>query len=220
MQKGIGAIYIFVILALLILAGSVGYVYYISTTSEGPIVVPSSSDMVIPESLFTPSSSPHPDWAHLVNTYGYEISYPEEYQVLSNHFGIQDPAMALDISIQDPESPLVVDSSNGITHKKRINIRVAERKNITSLEQYAEAKYNVSRDAGYTTSQIKKSIIDGREAYEFTVNHGYRDENGGFLIYPENRTIWILEGSNIYWLMYPLDDPLFKEIVASLRFIK
>ena len=84
MQKGIGTIHILIILGLLVLAGSIGYVYYGQQKNIGPQPVESGRQTTVPQpSPLPPQSDETTNWKTYRNdNLGFSFQYPHEWDVM------------------------------------------------------------------------------------------------------------------------------------------
>lgn len=159
-------------------------------------------------------------WKVLAHSHGWQVMYPGDFQPSVNTMQ-GTPEDSEDVEIQPIPTSLITDPSNGVSHRKSLEIaREGSLREGQAFSDFAMEAYGFNQARGYAVGSLEHRTYAGAEAYEFTVNHGYAtNATDGFLIYPERRVVFLLDGAAVYRIMFPKEDSIYADIFATFKFV-
>lgn len=143
--------------------------------------------------------------------YVFELKYPPELRVFSNTFATE-PQNAFHISIHN------------ISTKENFDVYVET--NTKDLKEYVDMVWQLNNNDANQNIQkeidrIIQTTINGNPAYQFTLSGSYKSINGGgYELGKEHLYSFLSNGEAIYQINFPADDPLFKQILSTFKFLE
>ncbi len=148
----------------------------------------------------------------LSSFYNLEFTLPAGYFVESNQYGVTDAVRAESFFFRKESSNYgsvpVLDVS--------ADLKLSSGQ---TLQQLAKSIYNMNKSKGYTTTDLKSGNYGGVTAYEFGLQSGYVNPDGGQLLdSPGGKVIFLYKNGKIFQFLQTGVDSGLTGILNSLKF--
>ncbi len=146
------------------------------------------------------------------STLNITMKYPDTYFVQSNQFGVTDPMQANALFFRKTS-----DDYSGVPSLDiSTSLTLASGQN---LQQLAQSIYDSNHAKDYSTTSLTTTSYDGNTAYEFGLQTGYTDPNGGRLLDAAGGKVVILQqAGTIFTFLQTGTDSVLAQILQSLKF--
>ena len=211
-QKGFANIILVVVIVILV--GAVGYFAFVKKSE--PVIqqsTPTTTPTKTPVSPTpTPTPTPQNKNTFVNNPYGLEFTLPSGYFVGSNHYGVTDATKAEAFFFRKESSNYsgvpVLDVST--------NLKLSSGQ---TLQQLAQSVYDMNKSKNYVTTDLKGGSYGGVAAYEFGLQSGYTNTNGGQLLDSSGgKVVFLYQNGKVFQFLQTGADSGLTSILNSLKF--
>lgn len=144
--------------------------------------------------------------------YGMTFQVPDGYIIGSGEYGVDDPAKAEAFSFRKKSDNYSGVPILGVDDNLKLPTD-------QTFDQFINSIYEVNKDEGSASTDLKKSEYDGVPAYEFGINHSYTNPNGGQLLDSlGGKIVFMYKDQRVLEFLQTGYDPNLSDILKSLKF--